>query len=133
MAVLDRGIQTAFDTTRDRYDRTVHHRAEATARARCNQTVLSLYAAQFTPHANPLLNAARSTLDTLPPARHTSAWRDLLDALVTSHTEITGVLERPAAQGASAEREQHAVVWPHLVFWADWRNSSTRPPSSPTP
>lgn len=119
MAVLDREIQTALDTTRDRYGRTVHHRAEATARARRNQTALSLYAAQLAPYADPLLNTAHSTLDTLPPARHTSAWRDLLDALATSHTEITGVLERPAAQGTSAEREQHAAMWPHLVFWAE--------------
>jgi hypothetical protein len=119
MAVLDREIQTALDTTRDRYGRTVHHRAEATARARRNQTALSLYSAQLVPHAAPLLDAARSTLDTLPPARHTSAWGELLDALAASHAEITGTLEHPAAQGTSAEREQHSAVWPHLVFWAE--------------
>ncbi|UIX35638.1 hypothetical protein LUX31_32700 [Streptomyces sp. GQFP] len=119
MAVLDREIQTALDTTRDRYGRTVHHRAEATARARRNQTALALYAAQLVQHADALLDSARSTLDMLPPARHTSAWRDLLDALAASHTEITGVLKRPACEGTSAEREQHAAVWPHLVFWAE--------------
>ncbi|MEU9734489.1 hypothetical protein [Streptomyces sp. NPDC048002] len=119
IAVLDREIQTALDTSRDRYGRTVDHRAEATARARRNQTALALYAAHLVPHADPLLDAARSTLATLPPARHTGAWRDLLDALAASHTEITGALERPAAEGTSAEREQHAAMWPHLVFWAE--------------
>lgn len=119
MDVLDREIQTALDTARDRHGRTVHHRAEEAARARRNQTALALYAAQLVPHADALLDAARNTLDTLPPARHTSAWRDLLDALAASHTEITGALKRPAAQGTSAEREQHAAVWPHLVFWAE--------------
>lgn len=119
LAVLDREFQTALNSARDRYGRTVHHRAEATARARRNQTALSFYAAQLVPHADPLLDAARSTLDTLPPARHTSAWRDLLDTLATSHTEITGALKRPAVQGTSSEREQHAALWPHLVFWAE--------------
>ncbi|MCQ9185468.1 hypothetical protein KMT30_41880, partial [Streptomyces sp. IBSBF 2953] len=119
MAVIDREIQTALDTTRDRYGRTVHHHAAATARARRNEAAVSEYAAHLAPHGGHLLDAARRSLDTLPPARHITAWRELLDALDASHAEILRALERPAGPGSDAEREQHSDLWPHLAFWAE--------------
>ncbi|KUM99908.1 hypothetical protein AQI95_35925 [Streptomyces yokosukanensis] len=119
MGVIDRETQTAFDAARDRYGRTVHHHAEAAARARRNQAALATYATHLVPHAGQLLDAARSALDALPPARHTSAWCELLDALAASHTEVTRALDRPAAPGTPAKREQHTAVWPHLAFWAE--------------
>ncbi|MGW7423622.1 hypothetical protein ACWGJB_26900 [Streptomyces sp. NPDC054813] len=119
MAVIDREIETALDTTRDRHGRTVHHHAAAAARARRNQASLQAYATYLAPHADALLTAARRALDALPPARHTAGWRALLDSLATSHTAIAEVLDRPAAPGSAGEREQHAAVWPHLAAWAD--------------
>ncbi|MFE4017978.1 hypothetical protein ACFXPZ_11275 [Streptomyces sp. NPDC059101] len=119
MAVIDRETETTLETTRDRYGRTVHHHAAAAARARRNAAAAEAYATYLAPHATHLLDAARSTLDNLPPARNTTAWRTLLDALAASHTEIIRVLGRPAASGSAAEREQHTLVWPHLAAWAD--------------
>jgi hypothetical protein len=119
MAVIDRETEPALDATRDRYGRTVQHHAAAAARSRRNHAAVATYATHLAPYGGHLLDAARSTLDTLPPARHTSAWRDLLDALAASHAEIVRVLDRPAAPGSATEREQHTALWPHLAFWAD--------------
>ncbi|MFG2707381.1 hypothetical protein [Streptomyces sp. NPDC048386] len=119
MAVIDRETETALDTARDRYGRTVHHHAAAAARARRNQAALQAYAAYLAPHADDLLTAARRALDALPPARHTAGWRALLDSLAASHAEITKVLDRPAAPGLAAERDQHTAMWPHVAAWAD--------------
>ncbi|MFF5537833.1 hypothetical protein ACFY71_36130 [Streptomyces cinerochromogenes] len=44
MAVIDRETETALDATRDRYGRTVHHGASATARGRRTQAALATYA-----------------------------------------------------------------------------------------
>jgi hypothetical protein len=119
MAVIDRETQTALDTTQDHYGRTVHHHAAAAARARRNAAAAEAYITHLAPHATGLLEAARSTLDELPPARHTTAWRALLDSLTASHAEITRILSRPAAPGSATEREQHQALWPHLALWAD--------------
>ncbi|MFF5438858.1 hypothetical protein [Streptomyces achromogenes] len=121
MAVIDRETETALDAARDRYGRTVHHDAATAARARRTQAALATYAIHLAEHGPQLLTAARSGLDRLPPAPHTQAWRDLLDALAASHTEITRALTHPAGPVGSAEqRQQHAAVWPHLAFWADY-------------
>ncbi|MFF6772785.1 hypothetical protein ACFY8W_04395 [Streptomyces sp. NPDC012637] len=125
MAVIDREMETALGTVRDRYGRTVHPDAAAAARTRRNQAAAEAYAALLAPHADQLLNLARRVLDELPPARHTVAWRDLLGALATSHAEIARVLDRPAASGSAAERDQHSVVWPHLAAWADYGSIAT--------
>ncbi|WP_367435083.1 hypothetical protein [Streptomyces celluloflavus] len=119
MALIDRETETTLDTTRDRFGQTVHHHAAAAARTRRNAAAVEAYAAYLAPHATGLLDAARSNLDELPPARHTTAWRTLLDALAASHAEIIRVLGRPAAPGSAAEREQHQALWPHLAAWAD--------------
>jgi len=120
MAVIDRHSETALDSVRDRYGRTVDHHGAATARAGRNIAALETYAAYLAQHADQLLDAAHSTLDKLPAARHTSAWRDLLAALGASHVEILRALDRPAPRGPAAEREQHAALWPHLAAWADY-------------
>ncbi|MEV6807772.1 hypothetical protein [Streptomyces sp. NPDC051132] len=120
MAVIDRETETALDATRDRYGRTVHHDAATAARARRTQVAFATYAIHLAEHGQQLLTAARSGLDHLPPAPHTAAWRDLLDALAASHTEITRALTHPAGPGATEQRQQHAAVWPHLAFWADY-------------
>ncbi|MFD5583269.1 hypothetical protein ACFWII_05605 [Streptomyces sp. NPDC127063] len=120
MAVIDRETETALDATRDRYGRTVHHGASAAARGRRTQAALTTYATRLAEQGHQLLHAARRNLDQLPSAPHTTAWRDLLDALAASHTEITRVLDHPAEPGSAGEREQHTAVWPHLAFWADY-------------
>ena len=116
---INREVETALDTTRDRHGRTVHHHAAAAVSAHRNQAAIQAYATYLAAHADELLDAARRALNTLPAARHTAAWRTLLDNLAASHTEIMSVLDRPATPGSAAEREQHRTVWPHLAFWAD--------------
>lgn len=119
MIRIGREVETALDATRDRHGQTVHHNAEAAARAHRDQAALQAYATYLVPHAGELLAAARRALDALPPARHTAAWRILLDSLAASHSEIAKVLDQPAEPGSTAERAQHTAVWPHLAFWAD--------------
>ncbi|MFF2567288.1 hypothetical protein [Streptomyces sp. NPDC058084] len=120
MAVIGRETETALDTVRDRCGRTIHHDAAAAARARRNQAAVETYATCLAPHGHQLLDTARRALDELPFARHTTAWRDLLDSLAASHIEIVRVLNRPATPGSAAEREQHNGAWPHLAIWADY-------------
>ncbi|MFG3038075.1 hypothetical protein ACGFYZ_14310 [Streptomyces sp. NPDC048330] len=120
MAVINRETETALDTVRDRYGRTIHHDAAAATRARRNQAAVETYATHLAPYGDRLLEAARRALDELPPARHTTAWRDLLDSLAASHAEIVRVLNRPAAPSSAAEREQHSAVWLHLAIWTEY-------------
>lgn len=120
MAVLDLKTETALDTARDRYGRTVNHQAADSARASRTRAALNNYVTYLASHADSLLDEARSAIDGLPPAGHTRAWRDLLDSLAASHTQIARILARPAAPGSAAEREQHATIWPHLAVWADY-------------
>ncbi|MGW2046207.1 hypothetical protein ACWCPF_13630 [Streptomyces sp. NPDC001858] len=118
MIDVGREAETALDSARDRYGRTVHH-AAAAARARRDQAALKTYATCLVPHAGELLAAACRALGDLPPARHTAAWRTMLDDLAASHTQIANVLDRPATPGSAAERAQHTAVWPYLAFWVE--------------
>ncbi|MFJ6529969.1 MULTISPECIES: hypothetical protein [Streptomyces] len=118
MAVIDCETDAALDRTRDRHGRTVHADAAAAAQAHRDQAALEAYT-HLAPHAEALLDAARLALDALPPARHLTGWRAVLDGLASSAAEIRRALDRPAAPGSPAERAQHAALWPHLTAWAD--------------
>ncbi|MEU1893890.1 hypothetical protein [Streptomyces pristinaespiralis] len=118
MAVIARDTEIALDMTRDRYGRTVHEGAAAAARAHRDKAAVEAYATHLAPYVDALLDAARRALDELPPARHLTGWRAVLDGLAVSAAEIRRALDRPAAPG-SAVRTQHAALWPHLAAWAD--------------
>ncbi|MEU6182779.1 hypothetical protein [Streptomyces coeruleorubidus] len=119
MAVIDCETEATLDMTRDRYGRTVHAGAAAAARAHRDKTAVEAYTTHLAPHAEALLDSARLALDELPPARHLTGWRAVLDGLASSASEIRRALDRPAAPGSPAERVQHAALWPHLTAWAD--------------
>lgn len=119
MAVIDCETDAALDMTRDRYGRTVHAGAAAAARAHRDKAAVEAYTTHLAPHAEALLNAARLALDELPPARHLTGWRAVLDGLAASAAELRRALDQPAAPGSPAERAQHAALWPHLTAWAD--------------
>ncbi|MEU0164048.1 MULTISPECIES: hypothetical protein [Streptomyces] len=119
MAVIDSETEAALDMTRDRYGRTVHAGAAAAARAHRDKAAVEAYATHLAPHAEALLGAARLVLDELPPSRHLTGWRAVLDGLAASAAELRRALDRPAAPGSPAERTQHAALWPHLTAWAD--------------
>ncbi|MFD8847613.1 hypothetical protein [Streptomyces sp. NPDC059604] len=97
----------------------IDRETETMPAAEAARTAAETYTTYLAPHADALLDTARSALDGMPPAPHTSSWRALLDALAASHGEIVRVLGQPCAPGSAAEREQHAAVWPHLAVWAD--------------
>ncbi|WP_149182640.1 hypothetical protein [Streptomyces sp. TRM49041] len=118
MSVIARETEGALDMTRDRYGRTVHEGAAAAARAHRDKAAVEAYATHLAPYVDALLDAARRALDELPPARHLTGWRTVLDGLAASAAEIRQALDRPAAPG-SAVRTQHAALWPHLAAWAD--------------
>lgn len=118
MSVIARDTEIALDMTRDRYGRTVHEGAAAAARAHRDKAAVEAYATHLAPYVDALLDAARRALDELPPARHLTGWRTVLDGLAVSAAEIRRALDRPAAPG-SAVRTQHAALWPHLAAWAD--------------
>ncbi|MFD5478585.1 hypothetical protein [Streptomyces hawaiiensis] len=119
MAVIDCETEATLDMTRDRYGRTVHAGAAAAARAHRDKAAVEAYTTHLAPHAEALLDSARLALDELPPARHLTGWRAVLDGLASSASEIRRALDRPAAPGSPAERVQHAALWPHLTAWAD--------------
>ncbi|WP_411140977.1 hypothetical protein [Streptomyces sp. x-80] len=112
MALLDRETETALDAVRDRYGRTVRPQEAAAIRTRRTQAALAGYQIDLASSAGPLLAAARNALDAIPATAHTQAWRDVLDSLATSHTEIL------RAAGQPTGREQQAV-WAHLAHWAE--------------
>ncbi|MFD6343425.1 hypothetical protein ACFWF9_01700 [Streptomyces roseolus] len=119
MAAIDRETETALDMTRDRYGRTVHPDAAADVRAHRNRAAVEAYTTYLAPCADALLDAARRTLDELPPARHLAGWRTVLDSLAASTAAIRRVLDRPTAPGPAGERAQYKALWPHLTTWAD--------------
>lgn len=119
MSVIDTQTQTALDTTRDRYGRTVHPNAAAAAYTRRNQEAVEAYSTHLAPYTDGLLDAAHRALDELPPARHLAGWRAVLDSLAASAAELRRVLDRPAAPGSAAESTQYTALWPHLAAWAD--------------
>lgn len=119
MAVIDCESEAALDRTRDRHGRTLDQGAAAAARAQRDKAALDAYATHLAPHAEALLDAARLTLDELPPGRHLAAWRAVLNGLSASATEIHRALARPVAPGSPSERALRAALWPHLTAWAD--------------
>ncbi|MGW6454394.1 hypothetical protein ACWF94_00455 [Streptomyces sp. NPDC055078] len=119
MSAIDRETETALDMTRDRYGRTVHAGAAAAAQAHRDKLAVEAYTEHLAPYAVLLLDAARRALDELPPARHLTGWRSVLDGLSTSAAEIRRALDQPTAPGSSPERAQRAALWPHLAAWAD--------------
>ncbi|MFJ6635738.1 hypothetical protein ACIQMR_30710 [Streptomyces sp. NPDC091376] len=118
MSVIARETEIALDMTRDRYGRTVHEGAAAASRAHRDKAAVEAYATHLAPYADALLDAAHRALDELPPARHITGWRTVLDGLAVSAAEIRRALDRPAAPG-SAVRTQHAALWPYLAAWAE--------------
>ncbi|MFJ6709068.1 MULTISPECIES: hypothetical protein [unclassified Streptomyces] len=119
MAVIDCETEAALDMSRDRYGRTLHADAAATARADRDKAAAEAYTTHLAPHAEALLDAARLALDSLPPARHLAGWRAVLDGLAASAAVIRHALDHPADPGSPDERAQHASLWPHLTAWAD--------------
>ncbi|WP_138356036.1 hypothetical protein [Streptomyces sp. So13.3] len=120
MSVINAEADTALDLTRDRYGHTVHPEAAAAAWTRRDRAAVEAYVTHLAPHTDPLLDAARLSLDALPPARHLSGWRTVLDDLAASAREVRRALDRPAVAGSAAERAQHAALWPHLAAWAEY-------------
>ncbi|MFE6457777.1 hypothetical protein ACFVP0_09990 [Streptomyces cinereoruber] len=112
MMSVDREAEEALDTVRDRYGRIVRPEEAAEIRVRRTEAALKGYRTDLAGAALPLLDVARRALDTMPPVAHVRAWRDVLDSLAVSHTEILRLADLPAEHGRQA-------LWPHLARWAE--------------
>ncbi|MFE2942944.1 hypothetical protein ACFXKG_28385 [Streptomyces sp. NPDC059255] len=119
MAVIRGESETALGLTRDRHGRTVRPDAAEAALDRRDRAAVVAYTRHLAAYADALLDTARRALEDLPPARHVTAWRTVLDGLAASVTEIHRAIDRPAVPGSPAERSQRRDLWPHLVAWAE--------------
>ncbi|MGW4441939.1 hypothetical protein [Streptomyces sp. NPDC004682] len=119
MLAISREGENALDTAWDRPGRAARVQGAAAARTHRDAAATASYTTHLAPHVDQLLQAARHTLDQLPPARHTDAWRALLASLAASQAAIRRLLAQQAAPGSDAERQRNAAAWPHLAFWAE--------------
>jgi hypothetical protein len=75
-----------------------------------NRQVANAFTTSLLPHTADLIRLARSSLDSMPPARHHAGWRLLLDDLDHATERIHHLL--------SASRVD-AQLWPYLTTWAE--------------
>ncbi|MEV8426531.1 hypothetical protein [Streptomyces niveus] len=84
-----------------------------------NRDAAAAFTEHLLPHTQVLLAAARSAIDSMPPARHHGAWLLLLDDLDHAATHIHRILGDTPPPGSGAAREQHRALWPYLTAWAE--------------
>jgi hypothetical protein len=99
---LPRSFGEITDTTTAR--EAVEHR---------NQQVADAFTTHLLPHTADLLRLARSGLDSMPPARHHTRWRLLLDDLDHATDRIHHHLD------TSPTGRADALLWPYLTTWAE--------------
>ncbi|SEO73611.1 hypothetical protein [Actinacidiphila rubida] len=83
-----------------------------------NRQVTSAFTTHLLPHTADLLCLARQGLDAMPPARHHTGWRLLLDDLDHATERIHHHLDGPA-NGTGYRVRMRAQLWPYLTTWAE--------------
>lgn len=83
-----------------------------------NRHVADIFTTRLLPHTADLLGLARSGLDAMPPARHHTGWRLLLDDLDHATERIHHHLAADRADGGEQSRAD-AQLWPYLTTWAE--------------
>ncbi|AZM56319.1 hypothetical protein DMA15_30105 [Streptomyces sp. WAC 01529] len=79
-----------------------------------------LFERHVAPHANTLLAAARSAVETMPPARHHAAWRELIEDMAHAADHIVRIRSAPDSQAEpDATRARHLQLWPYVLAWAE--------------
>lgn len=104
---LPRAFGEITDTTAAR--QAVEHR---------NRRVADAFTTQLLPYTADLLRVARSNLDSMPPARHHSGWRLLLDDVDHATDRIRHLLT-PGPAHAGGQVRAAAQLWPYLTTWAE--------------
>ncbi|GCD41864.1 hypothetical protein GKJPGBOP_01521 [Streptomyces paromomycinus] len=112
-AVHRRSAQALADL-RDRYGGFFDTAAARQAVAERNRHAAQDFTNHLLPHAESILTQARTALAALPPARHHSAWKLLLDDLDHATIHSHRIL---AAQPVPTAR--HAALWPYITTWAE--------------
>lgn len=82
-----------------------------------NRQVTDAFTTHLLPHTTDLLQLARSSLDSMQPARHHAGWRLLLDDLDHATERINHHLDAEPTGGAGSRAD--AQLWPYLTTWAE--------------
>ncbi|RSO06962.1 hypothetical protein DMH18_26310 [Streptomyces sp. WAC 06783] len=112
-AVHRRGARALADL-RDRYGGLFDTAAARQAVAERNRDAAQDFTNHLLPHAESLLTQAHTALAALPPARHHSAWKLLLDDLDHATSHSRRIL---SAQPETTAR--NAALWPYITTWAE--------------
>ncbi|WP_125534077.1 hypothetical protein [Streptomyces sp. WAC 06725] len=112
-AVHRRGARALADL-RDRYGGLFDTAAARQAVAERNRDAAQDFTNHLLPHAESLLTQARTALAALPPARHHSAWKLLLNDLDHATCHSRRIL---SAQPETTAR--NAALWPYITTWAE--------------
>lgn len=84
-----------------------------------NRQVTDAFTTHLLPHGADLLHLARQGLDAMPPARHHTGWRLLLDDLDHASERIHHHLDTGPANGTGYQVRMRAQLWPYLATWAE--------------
>jgi hypothetical protein len=72
------------------------------------------------PHAETLLSQARTALGKMPPARHLSAWKLVLDDVDHATVRIRQLLDdQPVHSHEDSLGARDAALWPYVTTWAE--------------
>ncbi|WP_433892583.1 hypothetical protein [Streptomyces sp. CA-111067] len=100
------------------YGEITNTRAARQAVEHRNRQVTDAFTTHLLPHTADLVRLARQGLDAMPPARHHTGWRLLLDDLDHATEHIRGILAAPAQRTGQLVRTR-AQLWPYLTTWAE--------------
>ncbi|MVO90295.1 hypothetical protein GPA10_37490 [Streptomyces sp. p1417] len=97
------------------------HAASVIAQSRRRESV-EVFRRHVLPHADRLIRAAHSAVAAMPPARHHTAWRGLIDDLGHAIGKIRSILTAPvparrAESDATGTRDVR--LWPYVLAWAE--------------
>jgi hypothetical protein len=84
-----------------------------------NRQVTDAFTTHLLPHTADLLHLARQGLDAMPPARHHTGWRLLLNDLDHAAERIHHLLDTGPANGTGYQVGMRAQLWPYLTTWAE--------------
>ncbi|MET9294369.1 hypothetical protein [Streptomyces sp. NPDC003077] len=121
-SVIHLRCETALNQLRDRHRNIVGSDGLSAAQAARDERnrVAELFRNTVLPHADTLLDAARSAIETMPPAPHHAAWRLLLEDLAHATNEIRSVLAAaPSPTGQEQLKARDMGLWPYVRAWAE--------------
>ncbi|WP_329025776.1 hypothetical protein [Streptomyces sp. NBC_00690] len=116
-AVITLGCETALDQVRTAHGQISDPCAAEAALAERTRDLAAIATTWLLPHTQTLTAAARQGIDRMPPARHHTGWRLLLNDLDHAAAQLRAILNThpdPADQGG-----RDAQLWPFLRTWSE--------------